>query len=358
MELFKEMEKQGHEQVLFFQEQKTGLKAIIAIHDTTLGPACGGCRMWPYEKEEDALSDVLRLSKGMTYKSAIAETELGGGKTVIWGNPRQDKREGLFRAMGRFINGLGGRYSTGTDVGTTADDFVVLRKETAYVAALPKEYGGSGDSSIPTSYGVYQGLRACVKFRYGQDSMEGLTVALQGLGKVGLKLAGQLLDDGCRVIGTDIKEEYLERAREIGVEIVGTEQIYDVKCHIFSPNALGAVINDDTIDRLQCEIIAGAANNVLTEPHHGKRLHQMGILYAPDYVINGGGLIQVADEILHDTYSEERVIKKCEGIYRQLLEIFRISKERDIPTYLAADHMVEERLATITTISTIRSKMG
>ncbi|ACL69430.1 Glu/Leu/Phe/Val dehydrogenase dimerization domain-containing protein [Halothermothrix orenii] len=354
MEIFKEMAKEGHEQIIFFQEKKTGLKSIVAIHNTVLGPGLGGCRMWPYKTEEEALKDAMRLSKGMTYKSAIAGEDFGGAKTVIWGDPETDKSEGLFRVLGRYINGLGGRYSTGTDVGTTYDDFVILNKETPYVGALPKEYGGSGDSSIPTAYGVYNGIKACCKYKYGSDSLEGKTVAIQGLGKVGYKLAKHLLEEGCKVYGTDIKEEYLERARQLGVDIVKTDEIYDIDCDIFSPNALGAVINDNTIERLKCDIVAGAANNVLAEPRHGEMLHQKGILYAPDYVINGGGLIQVADELGNETYSEERVMRKCEGIYNQLLKIFKLAEEKDIPTHAAADHIVEERIETIATIHRIK----
>lgn len=354
MELFKRMEEEGHEQVMFFQEKKSKLKAIIAIHDTTLGPSLGGCRMWPYDKEEEAVEDVLRLSKGMTYKSGIAGVDFGGAKTVVWGDPETDKSEALFRALGKFIDGLGGRYSTGTDVGTTYDDFVYLRKETPYVGALPKEYGGSGDSSIATAYGVYHGIKACSKHKYGTDSLKGRKVALQGLGKVGSKLAKHLIDEGCEVVGTDINEKYVEDARKMGVKIVEPEEIYTVDCDIFSPNALGAVINDETIDQFKCDIIAGAANNVLAEPKHGKMLKEKGILYAPDYVINGGGLIQVADELTYREYSEERVMKKCEGIYGQLLKIFKMSEERNIPTNEAADKLVEERLEEIAAVKMIR----
>jgi leucine dehydrogenase len=353
MNIFEQMEKEGHEQLMFFQEKDSGLKAILAIHDTTLGPGLGGCRMWPYEKEEDVIMDALRLSKGMTYKSAIAGEDYGGAKTVVWGDPDKDKSEKLFRALGHFINGLGGRYSTGTDVGTTYEDFVYVKKETPYVGALPKEYGGSGDSSIPTSYGVYQGIKACCKYKYGTDSLKGKTIAVQGLGKVGLKVAKLVMDENARVIATDINPDFVEEARKLGAEIVEPDEIFDVVCDIFSPNALGAVINDDTIPRLKCDIIAGAANNVLAEPRHGDKANELGILYAPDYVINGGGLIQVADELSNDIYSEERVMKKCEGIYTQLLNIFKTAEEKDIPTYLAADHLVEERIKSLAVINTI-----
>src|SRR6056297_956064 len=238
MELFKEMEEHGHEQIMFLQDNKVNLKAIIAIHNTVLGPSLGGCRMWDYDKEDEMITDALRLSEGMTYKSGISNVDFGGAKSVIWGDPHQDKTEGLFRALGKFINTLNGRYSTGTDVGTTFDDFVILRKETPFVGALPKEFGGSGDSSIATACGVYHGIRACCKEKYGSDSLKHKKIAVQGLGKVGYKLAKRLIDDGCQVYGTDINEEHITRAKEIGVSIVKAEEIYDVDCDIFSPNAL------------------------------------------------------------------------------------------------------------------------
>jgi leucine dehydrogenase len=354
MELFEEMKKHGHEQVMFFQEKKSGLKAVLAIHDTTLGPGLGGCRMWPYSSEEEMVEDALRLSKGMTYKSGIADVDFGGAKTVVWGNPEHDKTEGLLRALGHYINGLDGRYTTGTDVGTDYYDFVVMRKETPYVCALPKEYGGSGDSSVATAYGVFNGIKACVKYKYDQDNLEGRTVVIQGLGKVGQKLAKHLLQAGCKVYGCDIKEEYQRKAREIGVEIVDPEGVFNIECDIFSPNALGGVINDETIDLLKCDIIAGAANNVLAEPRHGQLLHERGILYAPDYLINSGGLIQAADELTNKTYNEKRVMKKCEGIYQKLLEVFKISSELNIPTFEAANHLVEKRLEAIASIHSIK----
>ncbi len=354
MELFKEMKKNGHEQVMFFQEKKSGLKAVLAIHDTTLGPGLGGCRMWPYSSEEKMVEDALRLSKGMTYKSGIAGVDFGGAKTVIWGDSEKDKTEGLLRALGHYINGLDGRYTTGTDVGTDFYDFVIMRKETPYVCALPKEYGGSGDTSVATAYGVFNGIKACSKYKYGDDKLEGKIVVIQGLGKVGQKLAKHLLEAGCKVYGCDIKKDYQQKASSIGVEIVETDSIFNIECDIFSPNALGGVINDDTIMKLKCDIIAGAANNVLAEPRHGKLLQERGILYAPDYVINAGGLIQAADELTNRTFNEKRVMKKCEGIYHKLLEVFKISNELNIPTFEAANHLVEKRLEDIASIHSIK----
>lgn len=343
------MEKEGHEQLILLQEKSSGLKAIIAIHDTTLGPALGGCRMWNYESEDEAILDALRLSKGMTYKSGAAGVDFGGGKTVIWGDPMKDKSEALFRALGRFVESLGGRYSTGTDVGTTYDDFVLAAKETRYVGALPEEYGGSGDSSIITAFGTWKGLKACAKVVFGTDSLKGLTVAVQGVGKVGSKLVGHLIDEGAKVIISDVNENNVKMVKEKypEVEVVSPDEILFVECDILSPNALGAIINDETIDKLKCKIIGGAANNQLAEPRHGDILHEKGIFYAPDYVINAGGLIQVADELQPGGYNKDRAFKHASQIYNMILKIAEISKERNIPTYKAADLMVEERIKSV-----------
>lgn len=353
MKLFEEMVEKGHEQVVFMQDKKTNLKSVIAIHSTVLGPAVGGCRMYPYDTEDDMLTDALRLSEGMTYKSAAAGDDYGGGKTVIWGDPATDKSEGLFRAVGRFINNFNGRYYTGTDVGTTYYDFVTMRKETPYVGALPEAYGGGGDSSIPTAYGTYHGIKASCKEKYGSDSLEGKTVAVQGLGKVGEKLVKHLIDEGVKVYGTDVDQDAIEAARKLGVEIVEPDEIFAVDCDIFAPCALGAVINDETIPQFKCDIICGSANNILKEKRHGEILYEKGILYAPDYVANAGGLIQVTDEMDPSGYNRERTMKKCEGIYDNLLRVFAISRKKDIPTFEAADHMVEERLETIAHLKSI-----
>lgn len=350
LDIFKEMEKYGHEQVIFNYDKKSGLKAIICIHDTTLGPALGGCRMWNYETEEEALIDALRLSRGMTYKCAVAGTDFGGGKTVIIGDPKKDKSEGLFRALGRYVQSLGGRYYTGTDVGTYADDFVYAAKETDCVVALPEEYGGSGNSAITTAFGVWKGIKATAKEVFGSDSLTGLRIAVQGVGKVGYHLVKHLYDEGADITITDISKENAEKALKdfSGIKSVEPDEIFDVDCDIFSPNALGGVINDDTINRLKCRAVAGAANNQLAEPRHGDILHEKGILYAPDYVINAGGLIQVADEL--EGFNRERAMKKTAGIYNILMEIYKISRENNIPTYQAANRLVEERLETISQI--------
>lgn len=347
MGVFERMQKDGHEQVIFCYDKATGLKAIIAIHDTTLGPALGGCRMWPYATEEEALEDALRLSKGMTYKSAVSGNNHGGGKSVLWGNPKTDKSEEYFRAFGRFVQTLGGRFITGTDVGTEKNDFVWSKMESDYLVALPEEHGGSGDSSIITAFGAWKGMKACAMAMWGSDSLKGKKVAVQGVGKVGYHLVEHLVDEGATVVICDVVEENVRRVKESfpGVEVVAPDAIYDMPCDIFSPNALGAIINDGTIARLKCKVVAGAANNQLKEPRHGDELHKRGILYAPDYVINGGGLIQVADELLG--YNRDRAFRKTAAIYDRLTEIFAISRQEGIPTYLAADRLAERRIAKI-----------
>lgn len=349
------MEKEGHEQVMLLQEKSSNLKAIIAIHDTTLGPGLGGCRMWNYATEDEALLDAFRLSKGMTYKSGAAGVDYGGGKTVIWGDSAKDKSEALFRALGRFVESLNGRYSTGTDVGTTYDDFVIAAKETSHVGALPEEYGGSGDSSIITAYGTWKGIKACAKVAFGTESLHGLTIAIQGVGKVGSKLADYLIEEGAKIIISDVNQKYIDDVvAKYDAKVVSPEEILSVECDILSPNALGAIINDNTIDKLKCKAIGGAANNQLAEKRHGDKLHEMGIFYAPDYVINAGGLIQVADEMNPDGYKKERAFKHAASIYDLILKIAEISKEQNIPTYLAADRMVEQRIESVAKVKRIR----
>jgi leucine dehydrogenase len=353
MGVFERMQKDGHEQVIFCYDKVTGLKAIIAIHDTTLGPALGGCRMWPYESEEAALEDALRLSKGMTYKSAASGQNHGGGKSVLWGNPRTDKNEEYFRAFGRFVQTLGGRFITGTDVGTEKTDFVWSKMESDYLVGLPEEHGGSGDSSIITAFGVWKGMKACAMNTWGADSLKGKRIAVQGVGKVGFNLVEHLMDEGALVTLCDVVADHLKRVKETfpAVTVVEPAAIYDVDCDIFSPNALGAVLNDDTIPRLKCRVVAGAANNQLAEPRHGDELYRKGILYAPDYVINAGGLIQVADELLG--YNRDRAFRKTAEIYDRLLQIFGISRREEIPTYLAADRMAERRIARVGALNRI-----
>lgn len=346
MKIFDAMAKDGHEQVFFNYDRTTGLKAVIAIHDTTLGPAQGGCRMWNYENEDQVLTDALRLSKGMTDKCAAADLDFGGGKSVIWGDPKRDKSEALFRAFARYVEALNGRYKTGTDVGTTFDDFVIALKETKHVGALPEEYGGGGNSGIITAYGVSMGIRAVARQLYGDDSLAGRTIAVQGLGKVGFSLVGYLQEAGARVLGSDINEELVARAvEEYGLELVDAAEILAADCDILSPCALGAVLNDDTIPRLKCKGICGAANNQLAEPRHGQQLRERGILFAPDFVANAGGLIQVCDEL--EGYNKQRAFRKTAMIYDRLLRIFAIADSENITPTEAADHIVTERIKTI-----------
>lgn len=347
LDLFEEMEKNGHEQVIFNYDKTTGLKSIIAIHDTTLGPALGGCRMWNYQSTDEALKDVLRLSKGMTYKCGVAGVTHGGGKAVIIGDPRLDKSDELFQAFGSYVETLKGRFYTGTDVGTVGMDFVSASKQTNYLVGLPEEYGGSGNSAIITAFGVWKAVKATAKEAFGTDSLKGLKIAVQGLGKVGQGLVKHLYEEEAKLVVTDISEDNITRIlnQYPGVEAVKPEEIFSVECDIFSPNALGAVINDETIPQFKCQAIAGAANNVLAEERHGDLLHEKGIVYAPDYIANAGGLIQVADEL--NTYNKDRAFKNAALIYDILADIYRISRERDLPTYKAANLLVETRIEKI-----------
>jgi leucine dehydrogenase len=343
MNLFAYLEKYDYEQVVFCQDEASGLKAIIAIHDTTLGPALGGCRMWTYASEEDAIMDALRLARGMTYKNAVAGLNLGGGKTVVIGNPKTDKSEALFRALGRYIQSLNGRYITAEDVGTNVHDMDTIRMETSYVTGISQEYGSSGNPSPMTALGVFRGMQATAKVVFGTDDLAGKTVAIQGLGSVGYSLAQHLYNAGANLVVTDINEEAVKRAvNELGAKAVSASEIFDINCDIFAPCALGAIINDDTIERLRCQAVAGSANNQLAEERHGDRLHERGILYAPDYVINSGGVMNVADEL--EGYNPERARKKVESIYGIMTELYDMARRENIPSYKAADKMAEERI--------------
>lgn len=344
MEIFKYLERDDYEQLLFCQDKQSGLKAIIAIHDTTLGPALGGTRMWTYASEEEAIVDALRLSKGMTYKNAAAGLNLGGGKTVIIGDPRKDKNEEMFRAFGRYIQGLNGRYITAEDVGTTVEDMDLIHEETDYVTGISPEFGSSGNPSPVTAYGVYRGMKAATKEAFGNDSLEGKVIAVQGVGNVAYHLCRHLHEEGAKLIVTDINQESVARAVEaFGAKAVNPDEIYGVACDIYAPCALGAVINDVTINKIKAKVIAGAANNQLKEDIHGDQIHEKGIIYAPDYVINAGGVINVADEL--KGYNRERALKKVEGVYDTIERVIEIAKRDNIPTYKAADRMAEERIA-------------
>ncbi len=331
---------------MFNYDKTTGLKAIIAIHDTTLGPALGGCRMLPYPTEEAALEDALRLSEGMTYKAAIAGLDFGGGKTVIIGDPATDKSEALFRALGRFLHTFHGRYRAGEDMGTTAEDFVHALKETPYVVGLPTAYGGSGDTGDYTALGVIQAMRAALQHVYGSPSLKGRRIAVQGLGKVGYHVARRALEDGAVVIGADINPHVVGRiSSELGIEPTDPWAVLETPCDILSPCALGSVIRADTVGLFQCRIIAGSANNQLEDYELAKTLRDRGILYVPDFIANAGGLIQVADEI--QGYQPERVRHQSDAIYDRLLNIFQDADQSGRSTVeVALDH-VRERLAQI-----------
>lgn len=358
MGIFDEMAKYGHEQLHFFQHRGTQLKAIVAIHNTVMGPALGGCRMRPYESEEEALFDVLRLSRGMTYKCGVADVDNGGGKSVIIGDPNSDKSPELFRAFGRYVEGLGGRFYTGTDMGTTPQDFVHAKRESSRFVGLPTEYGGSGNTAIPTALGVFQGVRATARELWGHEDLNGKTFAIQGVGKVGALVVEHLVQAGGRVYITDVHQPFLDalvaatpEANMLGV--VAPNDIYGLDVDMFIPCALGAILNDETIPQLKCKAVVGSANNqLLDQDKHGAMLHELGILYAPDYLVNAGGLIQVADEM--KGYVPERVLAKTNSIYEMLMQIYKLSKEQNIPTWLAADRLVEARIERVKDLKSVR----
>lgn len=337
------MKEMGHEQLVLSSDPSCGYVGIIAIHDTTLGPALGGTRFWQYASNDDAIVDALRLARGMTYKSAVAGINLGGGKAVIVGDPRRTDREALFRAHGRFIETLNGRYITAEDVGTSPMDMEHVRRETNHVAGL---MGLSGDPSPVTGYGVYVGMKAAAKARWGSDSLTGKRIAVQGAGKVAYHLCEHLHREGAKLIVTDIDAEKVARAvKDFGAASVKPDAIYDVAADIYSPNALGATLNDDTLARLKVEIVAGGANNQLKEPRHGDELERRGLAYAPDYVINGGGVINVYGEL--EGWPRERAQLKAGEIYDTILRVFEIAKRDRVPTYVAADRLAEERLRAV-----------
>ena len=343
MKILDFMANAGHEQLLVCSDPAVGLKALIAIHDTTLGPACGGVRIWPHATEEDAIEDVLRLSKAMTYKSALAGLDLGGGKALIMANPRTDKSEALFRSFGRSVETLGGKFIVAEDVGATPQDMIHVAKETDHVVGLPIENGGSGETSVMTGLGVYLGMKAAALEKWGSDSLADKTVAIQGFGHVAENLAPYLVDEGANLVVTDIFPDALQRAEALGARTIAPDEIYDVDCHVFSPNALGGVLNPHTIPRLKCGVVAGGANNQLNTPDDAKSLARRGILYAPDYVINAGGIINASCEVGID-YDEALARQKTEGIYDTIQRVLKKSANDDITTAQAADLLAEQRL--------------
>ncbi len=346
MQLFRSLATFGHEEVVFCHNPEAGLKAIIAIHNTALGPALGGSRMWPYASEDDALEDVLRLSRGMSYKAAVAGLNLGGGKAVILGDPKTDKSELLFRALGRFVNSLNGRYITAEDVGIDVNDMEIVFQETDHCVGVHQVHGGSGDPSPFTAYGVLQAIRACLQQRFDHEDVARYSYAVQGVGHVGYHLVRLLHDEGAKIFVCDIDQERVARVvSEFGCEAVPTDEIYDVEAEVFSPTALGAVLDEETIPRLRFEIVAGAANNQLASEACGDLLENRGILYAPDYAANAGGLMNVSIEL--EGYDRERAIRMTRTIYYNVGRIFEIAKRDSIPSWKAADRMAEERIAGV-----------
>jgi leucine dehydrogenase len=343
MEIFELIQEHEHEQVIFCYEPAAGYRGIIAIHNSTLGPALGGTRFWNYKSDQEAIVDVLRLARGMTYKAAVAGLNLGGGKAVIIGDPKLKRREMLFRAHGRFVETLKGRYITAEDVGTSVEDMDYVHMETEYVTGLA---GRSGDPSPVTAYGTYRGIKAGAKHKLGSDDLDGVTVAVQGVGHVGYYLCQDLAAEGAKLIVTDIDDERVTRVvKDFGAMAVGTNEIYEVDAQIFAPCALGAVVNDETLPRFKFEILAGAANNQLAEQRHGKELMDRGILYAPDYVINAGGLINVYGEL--NGWTSERSKRKAGEIYDTLDQLFELAREEGLPTSAAADRLAERRIQQV-----------
>ncbi len=343
MEIFDLIGEHEHEQVVFWNEPAVGYKGIIAIHNTMLGPALGGTRFWNYKSDLEALVDALRLARGMTYKAAVAGLNLGGGKAVIIGDPRTPRREMIFRAHGRAVDSLKGRYITAEDVGTNVEDMDYVHMETEFVAGIGS---GSGDPSPVTAFGVYRGIKAAAKQKFGDDSLAGMRVAVQGLGHVGYYLCQNLAKEGAKLVVTDIDPERVQRvANDFDAQPVAAERIYAVDAEIFAPCALGAVVNDQTIPQFKFQVIAGAANNQLAEDRHGDELQKRGILYAPDYVINAGGLINVYGEL--NEWTSERAMRKAGEIYETLLQLFEITQEQGVPTHVAADKLAERRIHAV-----------
>lgn len=341
----------GHEEVVFVQDKSCGLKAIIGIHDTTLGPALGGTRLWPYASEEEALIDVLRLSRGMTYKNAISGLHLGGGKAVIIADPK-DKSEALFRAFGRFVESLNGRYITAEDVNTTVQDIEYIHRETKFVTGVAQENGGSGNPSPYTALGVLRGIEASITKVFGKRDLKDKTVAIQGVGAVGFELAKLLAQAGVNIVYTDVNEKNIERVKTSlpQAKFVSPDVIFGVQCDVYAPCALGASINDETIPQLKAKIVCGSANNQLKEDRHGLLLKEQGILYAPDYLVNAGGVMNVSIEF--DGWSDAKSRRMIDTIYDKTLEVFQIADEQNLPVNKAADVMAEKRISDMKQIKT------
>ncbi|MCL2187378.1 MAG: leucine dehydrogenase [Defluviitaleaceae bacterium] len=359
MEKFKYMEEYGYEQLCFFQDKNTGLKAIVCVHNTVLGPALGGTRVWNYANEEEAAEDVLRLARGMTYKSALAGLALGGGKAVIMGDPNEIRkdptiREAFWRSFGRYVNGLSGRYITAEDVGTSTQDMVYVNMETNHVVGLP---GRSGDPSPFTALGVFKSIQACCRHVYGDNSVEGKTIAVQGAGNVGYYLCQLLHEAGAKIFISDVVDERVKRVvEEFKATPVDKDAIYSTFADIYAPCALGATINDDTIPQLKCKIVCGGANNVLKNPLvHGRALQERGITYAPDYLANAGGVINVSYEHAEGGYNEEAARRDIDRIYNRMREVLRISDETGALAFQTADKLAEGRIEAMRNVRAILS---
>ncbi|PRY27052.1 Glu/Leu/Phe/Val family dehydrogenase [Pseudosporangium ferrugineum] len=338
----------GHEQVVFCQDRHTGLKAIIGIYSTALGPALGGTRFYPYGSEEAAVTDVLNLSRGMAYKNALAGLDLGGGKAVIWGDPALDKTEALLRAYGRFVESLHGRYYTACDVGTYVPDMDIIARETRYVTGRSVQHGGAGDSSVLTAWGVFQGMRAAAEHTWGSPTLAGRRVGIAGLGKVGKYLAGHLIEDGASVVATDVSPAALDWARTTYPQIdlvPDTRTMITSDIDVYAPCALGGALDDDTVPVLHAKIVTGGANNQLAHPGIEKLLEERGILYTPDYVVNAGGVIQVADEI--EGFNFDRAKLRATRIFDTTSQILRLADDEGVPPVVAADRLAERRMAEV-----------
>ncbi len=336
---------QDHEQVVFCRDEASGLRAIIAVHSTALGPSLGGTRFYPYATEEEALVDVLRLSRGMSFKAACAGLDLGGGKAVIIGDPTKDKTEALLRAFGRFVQSLNGRYITACDVGTYPEDMELVGRETRWATGSDPVYGGSGDSGILTAYGVYVGMKATAERVWGTPDLGGRHVAVQGLGKVGRRLVEHLVEEGAKLTVADVNAAAVAQVAEAHtVEVVAPDEIHGVDADILSPNALGAVLTETTIPELQVEAVCGGANNQLGRDSDADLLRERGVVYAPDYVVNSGGLINVSDELHPAGYSSERCIRRADRIGQTLREIFELADEQGVSTEVAAERVAMRRI--------------
>jgi leucine dehydrogenase len=354
--VFDLMEQYDHENLFLCQDKTFGLKAIFAIHDTTLGPAGGGIRMWHYDSEADAINDALRLARAMTYKWAAAGANFGGGKCVIIGDPRHDKTEGMLRALGRFMQRLGGLFLAGPDVGTTLRDMEIIRMETSYVVTVPESWGGPGDPSPATAFGVVRAMRACLKEEFGSPDLQGRSVAVQGVGAVGEHIVALLAEAGASVTIADIDKEKTEQiASQYNVQLTHPAEIHSLPVDVYCPCALGAVLNDQSITDLRCKIVCGSANNQLAEEHHGDLIAQRGILYAPDYIVNAGGIIYAVDSLNPGGFNRQRAMESVSRLYEAMERVLTLAKEQNVPTYRAADLLAEQRIAMVRQVKRLRT---